>query len=136
MQKRIYDVLVSVLLFWVLTELFAGIEVNEGALGFLVCGGIFGIVMLAVEPLIRFFTLPVKFITLFFTSVMLSVIVFFFLNFGVPFIDFKDGAIEGLSNRYFEFPEVSLNMIGNVLVGGLLAGVLSATLKWLEDGSD
>ncbi len=132
MYRKIYDVLLNLMLFWIVTDLFSGIDINEGIAGYIICGGIFGIVMVAVIPLIKFFTLPIKFITLFLISIMLSIIVFFVLNFSVPFIDFKDGEIIGISNKYFQFPEVSLNMIGNVLIGGVSAGVLSAGLRWLE----
>jgi len=132
MVRRIYNVLIQLLLFWAITDLFSGIVIREGFMGYVICGGIFGLVMLIVVPMIKFFTLPVKFISIFLISIMLSVIVFFFLNFAVPFIDFTDGEIVGLSNRYFELPTFFLGMIGNVSVGGVVAGILSACLKWLE----
>lgn len=135
MYKKIYDTLLNLMLFWIVSDLFSGIEVNEGVVGYVICGGIFGLVMLGVAPLIRFFTLPVKFITLFLISIMLSIIVFFILNFGVPFIDFKDGTLVGFSSRYFQLPELKLNMIGNVLVGGFVTGMLSAGVKCLEKTS-
>ncbi|MBN2016313.1 phage holin family protein [Candidatus Dojkabacteria bacterium] len=135
MKKKVLTIIINLLLFWVVSDMFSGIEINEGVLGFVICGGIFGLVMLAVEPLIKFFTLPVKFITLFFVSIMLSIMIFFILNIGIPFIDFKDGELVGLSNRYFTVPTVNLNMIGNVLVGGLTAGILSSALMWLEKNS-
>jgi uncharacterized membrane protein YvlD (DUF360 family) len=131
MQEKAFKVILNLMLFWILTDLFSGIEIQEGVVGYLICGGIFGLVMLLVVPLIKFFTLPVKFITLVLISMMLGVIVFFVLNFSVPFIDFSDGEIVGFSNRYFSMEPIALGMMGNVLVGGLIAGVLSALLEWL-----
>jgi len=133
MKEKVFDVILNLLLFWAISDLFSGIEIQEGVIGYLICGGIFGIAMLMVIPLIRFFTLPVKFITILLIAMMLSVIIFFFLNFTVPFVDFTDGEIVGFSNRYFTIGNVPLGMMGNVLVGGLIAGVLSAVLQWLED---
>lgn len=128
MKTKVYTVIMNILLFWAVTDVFSGIVVKEGVLGYLICGGIFGIGMLLVEPLIRFFTLPVKFITLIMISLMVSVMVYFLLNLGVPFIDFKDGALVGLTNRYFSIEKLGLDMMGNVLVGGLINGLLSASL--------
>lgn len=133
MKEKIFDVVLSLMLFWVVSDFFSGIEVQEGVVGYFICGGIFGIAMLAVIPFIRFFTLPIKFITILLISMMLSVMVFFFLNFAVPFIDFTDGEIVGLTNRYFNVEGIPLGMMGNVLVGGLVAGVLYSILKWLEE---
>ena len=134
MKKKIYLLIIYILVFWVVTSFFSGIVVNEGLLGYLVCGGIYGLVMIYAVPLIKFFTLPVKFISVLMVSIMLSIIVFFVLNFAIPYIDFTDGMVVGLSNRFFEFPEVELNMIGNVLIGGIVAGLLSTFIRILEKG--
>lgn len=131
MKTRLFEVVTSFMLFWIVSDLFSGIQVQDGIVGFLVCGGIFGIAMLVVIPLIRFFTLPVKFITLLLISIMMSVMVFFFLNIAIPSIDFTDGELVGLSTSYFEIPDISLNMMGNVFIGGFLTGVLYTILKWL-----
>jgi len=135
MKRKIFSIVLNFMLFWIITDIFTGIDINEGILGYIVCGGLFGIIMLVVVPIIRFFTLPVKFITILLISLMLSVIIFFFMNVGVPYIDFKDGGLTGLSNTYFEFPQVELNMIGNVLVGSVVSAVFSSLLKWLENES-
>jgi len=132
MKGKIYDVIVSILLFWVISDLFSGIQVQDGLVGYIICGGIFGLTMLVVIPLIKFFTLPIKFITIFLIAIMLSVIVFFFLNFAIPAIDFTDGKLVGLSTSYLTIPSVNLSMIGNVFIGGALSGMLYATLKWLS----
>lgn len=134
MKEKVFTVVLNIMLFWVVSDLFSGIDVLEGVVGYLVCGGIFGIGMLAVIPLIRFFTLPVKFITVLLIAMMLSVMIFFLLNLGVSFVDFKDGVIEGFTNRYFSLGEVPLGMMGNVMVGGLVCGILSAILEWLQEG--
>jgi uncharacterized membrane protein YvlD (DUF360 family) len=136
MKEKIYTVVINLMLFWIVTDLFEGIKVQEGVLGYIVCGGIFGLCMLAVVPLVRFFTLPVKFITLFLISMMISVIVFFVLYVGIPFIDFLDGALVGFSNRYFDLPELELSTMGNVFVGGAVAGILSSVLQWLSNQRD
>ena len=133
MKTNIFWVIINMLLFWAVTDLFEGIAIQEGIVGYVICGGIFGIAMITVIPLIRFFTLPVKFISLFLISVMLSIIMFFLLNIAIPFIDFTDGAIVGLVNRYFGFPEIHLGMMGNVFVGGFVCGALSSVLSWLEE---
>lgn len=135
MKRKIFGVVINFMLFWIISDIFSGIEIKEGITGYIICGGLFGIIMLIVVPLIRFFTLPVKFITILLISLMLSVIIFFLMNVGVPYIDFKDGGINGFSNIYFEFPEVELNMVGNVLVGGVVSAVFSSFLKWLENES-
>lgn len=136
MGRKVFKIVLNFLLFWVITDMFSGIEVLEGLLGYVVCGGLFGIAMMAVIPLIRFFTLPVKFISVFLIAVMLSVVVFFILNFGIPYIDFQDGSIIGLENRYFQLPEIHLSMIGNILLGGVFSGLLSALLTTLEETAD
>lgn len=133
MKEKSFDAILNIMLFWIVSDLFSGIEVQEGLVGYLICGGIFGVIMLVVVPMIKFFTLPVKFITLLLFSMMLSVMIFFFLNFAVPFIDFTDGELVGFSNRYFSLEGISLGMMGNVLIGGLISGVLSSGLKWLEE---
>ena len=122
------------LVFWVVTDLFSGISLNEGVVGYLVCGGIYGLVMAYAIPLIKFFTLPIKFISILLVTVMLSIVVFFLLNLGIPFIDFTDGTIVGFSNRFIDLPQVELSMMGNVLVGGLTAGVISSLIRLLEKG--
>jgi uncharacterized membrane protein YvlD (DUF360 family) len=132
MKRKIFDTLWSILLFWVITDMLSGIVVQDGIVGYLICGGVFGIIMLSIIPLIRFFTLPIKFITIFLISVMLSIIIFFFLNFGVPFIDFTEGTFVGFANSYFTLPDIHLSMIGNVLTGGVISGLLYSLLKWLE----
>jgi len=136
MQEKVFNVVLNLMLFWVVSDLFSGIEIQEGIVGYLICGGIFGIAMIMVVPLIKFFTLPVKFVTIFLISMMLSVMVFFFLNFAIPFVDFTDGDLVGFTNRYFSLQAISFGMMGNVLVGGLVAGILSSVLKWLEIGSE
>ncbi len=132
MKKNFYYLFLNILIFWVTSDIFTGINVNDGIVGYIICGGIFGLSMIFVVPLIKFFTLPVKFITSFTTSVALSIFSFLFMNFGVPFIDFRDGIISGFQNRYFELPIVELNMFGNIFVGGTVAGVLSALLRLFE----
>lgn len=135
MKEKIYKIAVNILVFWVVIDFFSGITVKEGLLGYLVCGGIFGLAMLIVAPLIRFFTLPVKFITLFLIGIMVSIMIFFIMSVGVFFIDFSDGTIVGLDNRYFEFPKLELSMMGNVFVGGSIGGILSALMESLSDKS-
>lgn len=132
MKERLYETILDLMVFWIVTGLFSGIIVNEGVLGYIICGGIFGIALTFIIPLIKFFTLPVKAVTVISVSVMISVIVFFVYNFALPFIDFSDGALEGLSNMYFEFPELTLSMIGNVLVGGFSTGIISALIRLLR----
>lgn len=132
MKRRIFFVILNLLIFWVVTDLFSGIIVKEGLVGYLICGGIYGVVMVNVVPLIKFFTFPIKLVSILLISLMLSIIVFFVLNFGVPFIDFTDGQIVGVANKYFSFPEFQMSMIGNVFVGGFITGLISALLKFLE----
>ncbi|MBU0976401.1 MAG: hypothetical protein ABIE03_00530 [Patescibacteria group bacterium] len=132
MKNRVFFVLLNLLIFWVITDLFSGIIIKEGIVGYLVCGGLYGIVMVNVVPLIKFFTFPIKFVSVLLISLMLSIIVFFVLNFGIPFIDFTDGELVGFSSRYLSLEDVHFSMIGNVLVGGLATGLFSALMKLLE----
>jgi uncharacterized membrane protein YvlD (DUF360 family) len=132
MKNRVFFVIVNLLIFWVVTDLFSGIVIKEGFVGYLVCGGLYGIVMVNVVPLIKFFTFPIKFISILLISLMLSIIVFFILNFGIPFIDFTDGEIIGFSSRYISIADIELSMIGNVIVGGLVSGLFSALMRLLE----
>jgi hypothetical protein len=114
--------------------MLGGIEIKDGIIGYLICGVLFGSGMLVVVPLIRFFTLPVKFITLFMISVMLAIIIFFLFNFGLRFVDFKDGGLMGFDNSYISLPEIDFGMTGNVLLGGFLCGTISSGVKALEKG--
>ncbi|MDD3646969.1 MAG: hypothetical protein PHS44_00515 [Candidatus Dojkabacteria bacterium] len=132
MKNRVFFVIVNLLIFWLVTDLFSGIVIKEGFVGYLVCGGLYGIVMVNVVPLIKFFTFPIKFISILLISLMLSIIVFFILNFGIPFIDFTDGEIIGFSSRYISIADIELSMIGNVIVGGLVSGLFSALMRLLE----
>ncbi|NWG75021.1 MAG: hypothetical protein HXY24_10505 [Rubrivivax sp.] len=132
MKRRIYDTVLGLMAFWIVTDLFTGIEIREGLAGRLIVGGIYGVTMSVVVPLIRFFTLPVKIISLFLVAVMLSVIIFFIYNFAVPFINFGDGQIDGLENSFFQIPAINLNMIGNVIIAGVITGVFVTFLKLLQ----
>lgn len=130
MKEKIFGTILNLLIFWVVV--FEGIQIQEGVVGYVVCGGIYGIIQAFVEPLIAFFTLPVKAFTVIVVAVMLGIITFFVYNFALPFIDFSDGAIVGLSSRYYTFPVVELGMMGNVLVGGMIVGLVSALLRLLH----
>lgn len=44
-------------------------------------------------------------------------------------IDFADGEIVGLNNQYFDFPELPLGMMGNILVGGMITGLVYSLVK-------
>jgi len=131
-KHRIFDIVIGLMVFWIVTGFFSGIVINEGIIGIIFCGILYGGVMSVVVPLVKFFTLPVKFISIFLISIMLSVIIFFVYNLAVPFIDFLDGGVIGLSNSYFQLNAIRLSVMGNVLIGGLVTGFFQSLLKWLS----
>lgn len=132
MKEKIFNIILHILLFWVISDIFTGIEVKEGIAGYLISGIIAGIVMIVVVPLIRFFTLPVKLISLILVSILVALILFLIFNFGLPIVDFTEGTIAGFQNTYFSFPVIKLGMIENVIVGGAVFGIFSALLTWLK----
>ncbi len=131
-RERIFNIIINFLLFWVVTDIFSGITIKEGLVGYIICGGMFGVAMLTVVPLIKFFTLPLKLVSVLILSAMISIMVFFLLNFGVPYIDFADGTLVGISNSSFEIPNVKLSMMTNVFFGGAVSGLLSGLMLFLE----
>jgi uncharacterized membrane protein YvlD (DUF360 family) len=132
MKEKVFNIILHILLFWVISDIFTGIKVKEGIAGYLIAGIIAGIVMIVVVPLIRFFTLPVKLISLILVSILVSLILFLIFNFGLPVVDFTNGTIAGFQNTYFTLPEIKFGMIENVIVGGTFFGILSALLIWLK----
>ena len=132
MKTKIYIVIINIMLFWIVSDILTGITIKEGILGYVICGGFLGIAMLTVIPLIKFFTLPIKFITIIIISLMVSIIAFFAMNFTLPFVSFTDGTITFLANRYFTVNGIELGMTSNIVIGSLVAGFLSATLETLR----
>lgn len=133
MKQNIFIVVVNGLLFWVVTDLFEGIDVTGGLVSYLFLGAVFGLAMLLVRPLIKFFTLPHKQLYIVLGSVMLGIIVFLIMNFGIPGIDFKEGDFSGINSSYVQINQIKLSMVGNIILGGAIAGVLSSLLDWLYD---
>lgn len=131
-KSKIFEILINILLFWVVTDLFTGITINDGILGYVVSGGIFGILMAIVVPLIKFLTIPMKLVITVIASITLSLGVFFVMYIGIPYIGFADGSIAGLSNRYFEVSVINLSMMGGLVTCSIICGLLSALIKFLK----
>jgi uncharacterized membrane protein YvlD (DUF360 family) len=133
MKTKIFWVTINLFLFWVVSDLLSGIVVLEGVVGHIVCGILFGVAMLIVIPVIKFFTLPIKFITLFLISILVSIIFFFILQVTAdPFITFMDGELMGFSNNFFELPYLAIGTTWNVVIGGILCGFFSSLVSWLD----
>lgn len=132
MRYKIFDGILGLMIFWIVATVFEGMIVKDGIAGYLIAGGLYGAIMVTVVPLINFFTLPIKFISIFLISIMLSVIIMSIFNWALPVLDFGPGEVVGLQNSYFEFPKYDLNKMGNIIVPGLVTGFFSTVLKWLS----
>lgn len=132
MKKNIHDIIIHIFIFWIVTNIFTGITVKQEIIGYILTGGIYGIIMLSVVPLIKFFTFPFKFISILLISVLVSLIIFFMLNFFFPYVDFKDGTIWGFSKGIINLSSIKLTMMSNVFWGGFVSGILSALIVWLN----
>lgn len=133
MKEKVFLVLINGMVFWIVSDLFSGIEVEGGLFVYVLLGAIFGTAMLLVRPLINFFTLPMRHLLIVLGSVMLGIVVFLIMNFAIPGINFQEGTFGGFANEYVKISEIKLDMVGNIIAGGVLSGLLSSLLDWLYE---
>lgn len=130
MKKNIHLLLRNLFIFITVATIVSGINVRNGAFGYIVTGAIFGLAMMFVPSIIKFFKLPVNFAAQILIGTLVSIIVFFSYRYLVlGFIDFTGTVIGGNIGGLIELPRVELDKLGTVLYGALLATLLSAIMQ-------
>lgn len=133
MKKKIFTVIVHLMVFWIVTDLFDGIEVTGGIFAYITLGLIWGLATLIIKRVIRFFTIDVNFWTIAILSVLFGIIIFTGFNFIAYGISFSESTFSGYSNELLTIKAMDLDMVGNIVAGGVVMGLLSGLLIWLAD---
>lgn len=131
-KLRIYLVIVSIFIFWVLSTLFTGVTVKEGILGYILIGAMFGIFMQGSSRVIRFLTLKENLLTTVIFSAILSVVLFFLLSTFSPLIFFKGEILKGFSTSVIDIKDFVLEKNATLALFAILCGTINALVDELR----
>jgi hypothetical protein len=118
--------------FWIMVDIFNGITTSR----MLVQAGlgvVWGVIVLGISRVVRFFTLPENPITMFVVSTGLALVILTFYNFSPFAIYFSETFFPGYSNGVITIGEFTLSTVGNIVGGGIILGLMSGSLLTLEE---
>lgn len=118
---------------FIVDQLINGFEII-GLGSYLLFAFLLAISYMALEPIIKFFTLPVNLVSLGLFHFILSCFYIYFFKLIVPGFDIHDGGIGPLFNKEIQLEEIKLSMIAIVIFSSLLITLLNNIVTWAIEG--
>lgn len=109
-----------------------GFDLNTvGAYIFL--AALLSITHVALEPVIKFFTLPLNLVTLGFFNFVISCIYLYFFHLIIPGFDILDGSIGPVVSDSIQVPEIGLAAIAVIILSSLMLTLFNNFITWTID---
>lgn len=137
MLKNLENTIVNMLLFWVLTLTMPGIDSPNGSIGYFVGGLLYGILMVLLPEVLRFFKFPKNFWGRFLIGSALTFMLVMGLNFFTPdLLVVNAGYVGDFNLVWYSTPK--LITLGSPLAVGVFISVIlnlcSIILDFLKKG--
>lgn len=132
MKLKILTICIHAMAFWIMVDILDGIQTSR-MLVQIGLGVVWGVIVLGISRVVRFFTLPEGPITLFIASVGLALVTLTIYNFSPFSIYFNETYFPGFSNGVISIGEFTLSTVGNIVGGGIILGIISGSLLTLEE---
>lgn len=137
MLKRLEVLVVNLMIFWIIASTMPGIESPHGAVGFLLSGLFFGLLVIALPEILRFFRFPKNIWGKLLIGSGLTFIMLFVIAVFLPSIlTVSAGYIGGADFIWFTIPKI-LNLPSTYAVIGftsILLNLCSIILQFLNKG--
>ena len=133
MRKRIHTVILNLLIFVSVSATLSGIRVRQGIIGYILLGSIFGIAMMFVPILLKFFRLPLNFAARLLVGSLVSILVFVSYRYLIlGFVDFAPEVIGGSVTSWLSLPRLELDKLGIVIYGAIMSALISVIMVELS----
>ncbi len=129
-MKKVFTVVINALLFFFIVGVVSGVTIYNGTLiSVIIAALIFGLLMLAVIFILKFFKINVNFWSKLLLSVVLAFVFFFMIYNGIL-------GIGSISSSVVDFglgiTVLRLDALGTLIFVSLVSGAASAGLDWLS----
>lgn len=137
MLKRLEILVVNLMIFWIVASTMPGIESPHGAVGFLLAGFFFGLLIISLPEILRFFRFPKNIWGKLLIGSGLTFIMLWLISTFLPSIlVISTGYIGGVDFVWFSIPKI-LNLPSTYAVMGgasILLNLCSIILQFLNKG--
>lgn len=137
MLKKIGDIIVNLLLFWVLASNMPGISSPNGSIGFFIAGLLYGVLIVLLPEVLRFFKFPKNFWGRFLIGTALTFIIIMGMSYLAPnLISVSAGYVGDFDLVWYTTPKI-LTLGSPIAVGAFISVVLnlcSIILDFLNKG--
>lgn len=114
---------------FIIDSLISGFDI-EGLTSYLVFAFLLTATYMLLEPLIRFFTLPVNLVSLGAFNFVLGCFYIYFFKLIVPGFIIQDGSLGPLFNKEIQLPEIKLSYIAVIILSSLSITLLNNIVTW------
>ena len=123
---------ISTLLF--LTYFFTGFKITESAPGyFLGFAIVLSLINYFIDPLIKFFTLKIKFLTIWLFIFLITLPLLYIIKFIIPGIEIKNGVFRTINFGVFQINSFQMNDLLTIIIAAVLIGFSGASIRWLME---
>ena len=120
----------SILLF--ITYFFTGFKISDSEPGYFIgLTVLFSFLNYFLDPLIKFFTLKIKFLTVWLFDFLLAFPLLYFIKVFVTGIHIDNGTFRRMNFGAFEINSFPTNDIITIIVSAVLIGFMAAFIRWL-----
>lgn len=111
---------------------FTGFQISQSEPGYFIgLALVLALVNYFIEPLVKFFTLRMHFLTIWLFTFLIFMPLVYFISVFVPGISVKSGEFHSVSLGIFQINSFSMNEIVTVIISALIFGFMAAFMRWL-----
>lgn len=118
----------------VITYFFTGFRFTQAEGGlFLLLAVVFALINYFIDPLIKFFTLKIKFPTVWLFGFLFTVPLLYVAKLTLPGFDIKDGMFRSISFGNVVFNSFPMNDLSVIIASAVILGFFMALIRWLME---
>jgi putative membrane protein len=117
---------------YIVTIFIKGFNFNSPSTLFLFAF-VLSISFFTIEPVIKFLTFPVNFLTFGLFSFVISSCLLYFFSSVIPGFKVTEGSIGPFSNSLIQIPRISLSHIGVIVISSIIISFLNNLISWTQD---
>ena len=87
-----------------------------------------------IEPIIKFFTLPLNLVTFGIFNFIIACIYLYFFNLFIPGFNLADGSIGPIVSDTIQIPEINMSLIAIIIFSSILLTLLNNFVTWTQGG--
>jgi putative membrane protein len=131
MKKIIVRIFTYIAILFLVDSLIHGFEFVDVA-AVLLLSFLLSITDLIINPVVKFFTLPLNLFTFGIFNFVLSCVYLYFFDLLIPGLRIIKGYLGPFTSSAIQIPQINLSQLGVVIIAALMISILNTVVSWTQ----